>query len=196
MHVFLQSGVIPNVAKPMTITPFTVPDTSMVSLIAHDMDGNVVKNIFKKIAIPGRHSVAFANDDEGNSLMGTHLYRCEMIATVDEVEKFRGETFLTLYTAIDFDQRPVLGITDDQGQISFGKRCEFPYLYNPGPQMSFNENGEPKGAFEFIEKVEITLFHPGLGLHLDKEVIIGETTVGNKFSLEYSIGPGIPNPFN
>ena len=98
--------------------------------------------------------------------------------------------------------------------------------------MALNENGEPSGIYEFIDKVEVTLIQPGLGLASNQEVIIGQgrndvelvwdaklTTRSREldglrgpgagligsgqgpapvdiYPLEYSMGPGYPNPFN
>ncbi len=174
LHVFLPPEVMPYAAKPRAVVPFAVPVTSAVTLIAYDLDGKVVKKLYEGIALAGRHQVSLGSDEEGNPLLGTHLYRCEMVASVEGAEQYRGETFLTLYTAIDQEQRPVLGITDDQGRIRYNRRLEFPYLYNPGPQMRVDETAVVKGTFEFSDKVEITLIHPGLGLHSDHEVVIGQ----------------------
>lgn len=174
LHVFLPPGVIRFADKAVAGINFSVPEISMVNLTVYDMDGNVVRTLVQGTMPAGFHEVRLANDDEGNPLMGTHLYRCEMVANVDSVEKFRKETFLTLYTGYDMDQHPVLGVTDDEGKISFGKRTEFPYLYNPGPQTAIDEDGRPMGTFEFIDKVEITLMDSVLNLSSNYEVSIGQ----------------------
>ncbi len=126
LHVLLPPQIMPNAAKVQVKIPFSVPVTAAVSLIVYDMDGNIVNSLIDQIIPAGENYVVLAKDEEGNPLIGTHLYRCEMVATVEGVEQFRAETFVTLYTGVDIDQRPVLGLTDARGQLTYNKRTEFP----------------------------------------------------------------------
>ncbi len=174
LHVYLPPEIMPYADKASTTIPFTVPDAADVTLVVYDMDGGIVRTLLEGPVPAGWHQVAFHHGDEERPLIGTHLYRCELVAAVADTERYRAETFLTLYTAIDADQRPVLGITDDMGQISFNTRTEFPYLYNPGPQTRTNELGQVQGTFEFPDQVEIRLADLGLGLYLDYPVIVGQ----------------------
>ncbi len=174
VHVFLPPELMPGRAKPSVGIPFYLPVDAHVSLVAYDLDGNVVRTILDETISHGSRMVMMTVDEAGNPLIGTHLYRCEMVATVEGVEEFRSETFVTLYTSIDSRQRPIIGTTDNQGRITYTKRTEFPYLYNPGPQMAMDDMGLECGSFEFIDQVEITLRDPNSELYLTLPVVIGQ----------------------
>ena len=173
LHVYLPSEFVPKVTKAATAIRFTVPQASDVTLKVYDMDRHVVKTLLGGAVSAGLHEVVFHNDDEGNLLYGIYFYCCEMVASVAGNEVYRGETFMTLYTGIDLQQQPVLGVTDKAGKLTFDDSTEFPFLYNPGPQMSYDENSESRGSFEFTDKVEITLYHPTWDLYTTREVVIG-----------------------
>jgi len=174
LHVFLPQEIMPYANKPAVIIPFALPVPAEATLIVYDLDGNIVRTLLDDSFAAGRHQVAFYHGDEGRLLIGTHLYRCEIVASVADTVRYRAETYLTLYTSIDVDQRPVLGVTDDQGKITFNQRTEFAYLYNPGPQTAVDENGESRGTYEFPEQVEIRLADLAQELYLNFPVVVGQ----------------------
>ncbi len=217
-------GSLPGPAKPLSRVRFAVPATSDVTVTAYDLEGGLVKRLFAGVALAGLHEVVLATDEQGQPLIGTRVYRCEMVASVAGAEVFRDSLYMTLYASIDFNQRPVLGVTDSGGQLSFTDRTEFPFLYDLGPQPLVSEDGEQRGTFEFSNTVIITLVDPDTGLRLDREVVVGAgrnratlvwdpaladsagapAPASNSGSrgqppadvTDYSLGPSIPNPFN
>lgn len=165
-------GVGPDFAKATTVLPFIMAHESEVSVVVYDLEGNLVKNLVSAVLPAGRHQVVFAVDEQGQPLQGTHVYRCEMAASADGLERFRESIYITLYTSFDDDQRPLLGVTDLGGRIAFADKTEFPFLYDLGPQTQVDENSEIIGTFDFSDQVTIILVDPATDLRLSYEVAI------------------------
>jgi hypothetical protein len=165
-------GVGLDAAKASTALAFDVAHESDVSLVIYDLEGKVVRNLVDDTLPAGRHIVMICCDDQGQPLQGTHVYRCEMVATEAGLERFRESIYMTLYTSLDHDQQPLLGVTDLGGRISFTDKTEFPFLYELGPQPLLDENSTIMGTFDFSELVTIALVDPATNLRLETEVVI------------------------
>lgn len=159
-------------AKPATRIRFDVASACSARIVAHDLDGAPAAVLYDRAADAGAYEVTFVRLDGGEPLLGTRVYRVELSLFRDGVPAFRDTLLATLYASIDYDQRPVLGMSDAAGRISFADAREFPSLYDLGPQPLVDENAEVRGEFVFGDDVIITLTEPGTGLRLDRELTI------------------------
>ncbi len=195
-------------AKPMTTVQFTLPELAHVTLGAYDLEERLVRTLWDADLTPGVRELAVGSGPVENVLLGSRIFRYELVATVDGTERFRASKYMSVYTSPDVDQQPVLGISDDDGFILFTDKTHFPFLYDLGPQPMMDENGNPAGTFEFSDVVIIRLYDPVAGLHMNHEVSISDgrntqTLVwdvekavrdGGGFAAEPATASGVPAP--
>lgn len=161
-------------AKPMTTVQFSVPVAAHVNLSVYDLEGQLARTLWDAPVNAGVLTVAVAGGNDPDFLLGSRIYRYEMVAAVDSVETFRDSKYMSLYTSIDVDQRPVLGVSDREGIIRFTDRTHFPFLYGLGPQPWVDENGDPAGTFEFDDVASVRLYDPIGGVYINYDVPVSE----------------------
>jgi hypothetical protein len=159
-------------AKPATRIRFDVASACSARVVAYDLDGAPAAVLYDRAADAGAYEVAFVRLDGGEPLLGTRVYRVELALFRDGAPAFRDTLLATLYASIDYQQRPILGVSDAAGRISFADAREFPSLYDLGPQPLVDEDAEVRGEFVFGDDAIVTLTEPGTGLRLDRELTI------------------------
>lgn len=165
-------GVFDFPAKAATRIRFDAASACSARIVARDLDGAPAALLLDRAIDAGAYEVVMARLDGDEPLLGTRVYRVELSLFRDGAAAFRDTLLATLYASIDYQQRPVLGVSDAAGRISFADAREFPFLYDLGPQPLVDENGETRGEFTFGGDVIITLTEPGSGLRLDRELTI------------------------
>ena len=165
-------GVFDWPAKPLTRIRFSLAVPCSARVVVQDMEGRELEKPFDRLAATGFYEVAFGIPGD-EPVIGTRLYRCALTAWDGTTELYHEEILMTLYASIDFDQRPILGVTDTDGRISFADRREFPFLYDVWPQPLIDENGDQNGTFACSDTVRITLHDPTDGRRLTHEIVIG-----------------------
>lgn len=171
LHVVIP-GVNPGADKATTVVTYLVPAAADISVVIYDLAGQAVATVVDGRRNPGRHAALVGIGEETDALVGTRIFRYEMIAAIDGEERFRDSKYMTVYTSLDQGQRPLLGVTDSEGRIATADKTLFPFLYNLGPQTRLDENGFITGEFDFSRTVVITLIDPQADLSLDKEVVV------------------------
>ncbi len=171
LHVEIP-GFNPGLNKSVSAVRFGVESDCEMVMNIFDMEGRNVKTLGPANAMAGQHTWALNMDQEGDSLNGTGLFRYEMVASDSTGVLFRDEKIMTQYDSFDFDQRPVLGVTDAQGRITYLDKTRFPFLYELGPQPGRDENSQPIGEFDFSETVAFTLIDT-----LTNETVVVEAVV-------------------
>lgn len=164
LHVPLLLGEAPAAAKASTNVRFCVNEALDADLRVFDPQGQLVRTLLTDYPVqPGMHSVMFdGKDDQGEPVIGTALLdvrlelRDPQDGTLIEADRFPA----VLYTGEDAEQRPLLGITDYQGRIVTAERRLFPFLYDPGDLIRYDENAEPMGAFTISDTVEVFINDP------------------------------------
>lgn len=159
-------------AKPMTRIRFDVAAPCSARVVAFDLDGAPAVGLLDGSIATGAHEVAFSRLAGDEPLIGTRVYRVELSLYRDGVLDFRDDLLATLYASLDYDQRPVLGVTDGDGRLAFADAREFPFLYGLGPQPLLDEAANTLGEFVIGSDVVVTLTEPGTGLRLDRELTI------------------------
>lgn len=162
------------VAKSVTTIQFGIPETAHITLNVYDLEERLVREVWGADLMAGVHQVAVAGGHDEDFLLGSRIYRYELVAAIDGAETFRDSKYMSVYTSPDVDQRPVLGVSDQDGLIRFTDKTHFPFLYDLGPQPMVDENGNPVGTFEFGDVVIIRLHDLVAGLHMNHEVRISE----------------------
>lgn len=161
-------------AKSRTTIQFSIPEATHIALNVYDLEGELAKALWEADLTAGVRQVVAAGGQDDDFLLGSRIYRYELVATVDGNETFRDSKYMAVYTSIDIDQQPVLGISDRDGLIRFTDKTHFPFLYELGPQPMVDENGNTVGAFEFSDVVIVRLYDPVSGMHMNHEVSIGD----------------------
>lgn len=169
-------GWNPALNKSVTAVRFGVAAECELVLNIFDMEGRKVRTLGPEPAMRGVHIWAVTPDAEGAPLHGTGLYRYEMVASDSTGVRFRDEKIMTQYDSFDFDQRPVLGVTDDLGRISYADKTRFPFLYELGPQPGRDENNTEVGEFDFSSMAAFTLI---------------DTLTNEKIVVESAVNPGL-----
>jgi hypothetical protein len=165
-------GRNPGLNKSRTEVRFGVAAACNVVMDITDMEGRIVKTLAVDDVMAGTQSWALTLDEDGVPLNGTGLYRYELVASDSTGVLFRDAKIMTQYDSIDFDQQPVLGVTDSQGRISYADKTRFPFLYELGPQPGRDERGEPTGEFDFSETVVFTLVDTATNEHRNVEALV------------------------
>ena len=171
LHVVIP-GVNPGANKATTVVTYLVPEAADISVVIYDLAGKAVATVVDDRRNPGRHTAVVGVGDQSDPLLGTRIFRYEMIAWVDGEERFRDSKHMTVYTSFDQGQRPLLGVTDSEGRIATADKTLFPFLYDLGPQTRLDENGFITGEFDFSRTVVITLIDPQADLSLDMDVVV------------------------
>lgn len=161
-------------AKPRTTVQFSIPEAAHINLSAYDLEGRLAHTLWDANLAAGQRVAVVGGGEDPDFLVGSRIYRYELVATVAGVETFRDSKYMSLYTSIDVDQQPVLGVSDRDGNIRCTDKTQFPFLYGLGPQPWIDENGNPAGTFEFEDLVGIRLYDPVADLYMNHEVLIGE----------------------
>ncbi|MBK8167978.1 MAG: hypothetical protein IPK64_18695 [bacterium] len=171
LHVPLP-GFPVSAAKPQTTIQFSIPEAAHVALNVYDLEGRFTRTLWDADMTAGVRMIAATGGQEEDFAPGSRIHRYELVATVDGTETFRDSKYMSIYTSIDVDQQPVLGISDQDGLIRFTDKTHFPFLYELGPQPMVDENGNPAGTFEFSDVAIIRLYDQVAGLYLNHEVLI------------------------
>lgn len=161
-------------AKSRTTIQFSIPEAAHIALNVYDLEERLAHTLWEADLTAGVRQVVAAGGQDEDYLLGSRIYRYELVATVDGNETFRDSKYMAVYTSIDIDQQPVLGVSDRDGFIRFTDKTHFPFLYDLGPQPMVDENGETIGIFEFSDVVIIRLYDPVAGLRMNHEVSIGD----------------------
>lgn len=159
-------------AKSATDVEFVIAEEAHVVLDVYDLDGRLARGVLDNDLPAGVHRLRVAGGQDEDFLLGSRIYRYEMVASVGGTETFRDSKYMSVYTSIDIEQQPVLGVSDANGRIKFTDKTHFPFLYGLGPQPMTDENGDDAGTFEFGDVVIIRLYDPGSGLRMNHEVRI------------------------
>lgn len=164
LNVPLLGAGLDRAAKAATVAHFCASDLLDADLEVYDLDGDLVRTLMKDYpAQPGIHAVVFdGRDDLGEPILGTAVLdiRLELRSPLDgslvATDSFRS----VLYTGLDAEQRPVLGTTDFQGRIVTTQRRLFPFLYDLGDLIRYDESAESLGTFMISDTVEIFINDP------------------------------------
>ncbi|MBK6735768.1 MAG: hypothetical protein IPG61_17155 [bacterium] len=159
-------------AKSVTDVEFIIPEEAHVVLDIYDLEGRLARSVLDNDLPAGAHGIIVAGNLDEDFLMGSRIYRYEMVASVGGTETFRDSKYTSVYTSPDIEQQPVLGVSDANGRIKFTDKTHFPFLYDLGPQPMTDENGDDAGTFEFGDVVIIRLYDAGSGLYVNHEVTI------------------------
>jgi hypothetical protein len=161
-------------AKSRTTIQFSIPEAAHISLGVYDLEGRLARTLWDADLEAGVRQVVVAGGHDEDFLLGSRIYRYELVAAVDGAETFRAGKYMSVYTSPDVDQQPVLGVSDRDGLVRFTDRTHFPFLYGLGPQPMVDENGNPVGTFEFGDVVIVRLHDQAAGLHMNHEVPVGD----------------------
>jgi hypothetical protein len=218
-------GLNPSANKSVTVVPFTTAVACDLEMNVFDMEDRLVRTMSSEGAMAGYHQWQILMEQDGVPLLGTALYRYELVATAAGQELFRQKMTMTVYDSFDFDRQPLLGVTDSEGRVGYNDQTRFPFLYAAGPQPHVDFDGQLAGEFDFSNIVAFTLTDT-----LTNDRIVVEAVVGPELNIltlvwdealvatsgdfvsrvevslpnlekaqppaEFSLGQNYPNPFN
>lgn len=176
--------------KSAAVVSFCVTEARDIDLSVYDLDGGLVRTLLNGYsASPGEHQVIFdGKDDAGEPLVGTVVLdflleaRDPADGSLAAAAGFRS----VLYTGMDAERRPSLGVTDYQGRIVTTDRSLFPFLRELGDLTVYSENAESLGTFTVSDTIRLFINDPIAHLAAQAEFRI--TDGPNAFTMTWPPG--------
>jgi len=190
LHIPLPGLGPDKVRRPATIFRFALADQRGVRFDILDLQGNVVRALYQGELAAGQHELVWNGTDDGETVFrGTRVFEARLQVFAGETLLYQDSIHPVLYTGVDAEQQPLLGVTDASGTIVIEDRELFPMLDAPIDLPVTNEAGESLGTFSIGDEVEIRFVDPSTQ---ETKVVVAEIVDGRN-ETGVQMGP-VPAP--